>query len=383
MRRMRAHVLTAAIAVVLAAGSSPTVARAETRTAPPPPTPNPGRNAILTGMAARSATDAWAVGHYRNTRAHQTATLILHWNGRTWSKMPSPNPSLSENELNAVSADPSGDAWAVGFDYRHGSRALILHWGGTAWFSEQPPFSRRSLLLGVGVDSAQDAWAVGRHYSASGVPQTLALHWNGSTWSRIDAPSPGSRWDDLWAVTARSPTDAWAVGAYANGNGVVYHALILHWDGHAWSRAATPRGRSTQLFGVTALSKDDAWAVGEKHCAPVAWHWNGHTWSDVPVRRKGCSSLSAVSADSSSDAWAVGNSTGGLPVHVHSFTVHWDGTAWTHVKSPTPTLTYAFLSGVAAISASDAWAVGRFKDNHTGSYRPLILRWDGTRWRQR
>jgi hypothetical protein len=42
-------------------------------------------------------------------------TVIEQWNGSSWSVVPSPNPSASENILNAAAADPgSGQAWAVG-----------------------------------------------------------------------------------------------------------------------------------------------------------------------------------------------------------------------------------------------------------------------------
>ena len=38
------------------------------------------------------------------------------------------------------------------------------------------------------------------------------------------------------------------------------------------------------------------------------------------------------------------------------------------------------LSGVSAISATDAWAVG-YASSRTGQ-QPLILHWNGTAWRQ-
>jgi hypothetical protein len=41
--------------------------------------------------------------------------VIEQWIGSSWSVVTSPNPSASENVLNAAAADPvSGQAWAVG-----------------------------------------------------------------------------------------------------------------------------------------------------------------------------------------------------------------------------------------------------------------------------
>jgi len=45
----------------------------------------PGRPGGLTGAAAVSPTDAWAVGSYGTFK-----TLILHWDGTAWAKVPSP-----------------------------------------------------------------------------------------------------------------------------------------------------------------------------------------------------------------------------------------------------------------------------------------------------
>jgi hypothetical protein len=52
--------------------------------------------------------------------------------------------------------------------------------------------------------------------------------------------------------------------------------------------------------------------------------------------------------------------------------VHWNGTAWKHVPSPP-----GDLSGVAATSAQNAWAVGIGE-----SGQAVILRWNGQLWKQ-
>lgn len=43
---------------------------------------------LLNGIAAASATSAWAVGYYKGSVSR---TLILRWNGRAWKRVPSPN----------------------------------------------------------------------------------------------------------------------------------------------------------------------------------------------------------------------------------------------------------------------------------------------------
>jgi hypothetical protein len=113
-------------------------ARAAPRMAPRAPalSPNPSSTGnFLSGVSAVSATDAWAVGYYDNSSGVGD-TLILHWNGTAWSKVKSPNPSSTSNVLSGVSAVSATDAWAVG-DYQNNTTGaddtLILHWNGTSW----------------------------------------------------------------------------------------------------------------------------------------------------------------------------------------------------------------------------------------------------------
>lgn len=176
---------------------------------------------VLNGVSAVSSTDVWAVG----------GSLILHWNGSAWAKVPDPNPNSTSN-LSAVSARSPSEAWAVGSyctsGCNSGSRvfqALLLRWNGTAWtrvVSPEPRGAVSSFLQGVSVHSPSDAWAVG-YYCASApcytfgpaVLHTLILHWNGTRWTVVRSPDPGgTNGSSLNAVSALSTSNAWAFGSY-------------------------------------------------------------------------------------------------------------------------------------------------------------------------
>jgi hypothetical protein len=86
---------------------------------------------MLYGVAALSARSAWAVGLSGIGAANKT--LILHWNGRTWKRIRSPNPSGNSN-LTAVTVTSDRSAWAVGSSYARGAfTTLILRWNGRSW----------------------------------------------------------------------------------------------------------------------------------------------------------------------------------------------------------------------------------------------------------
>ena len=106
------------------------------------PSPTPGlRNGggLLTGVSALTGSDAWASGFY-NTNSGGEGTLLLHWNGTSWTRVPSPTPrpggSTGGSFLNGVDMVATGDVWSAGgtlFDSTGKERTLLLHWNGVAW----------------------------------------------------------------------------------------------------------------------------------------------------------------------------------------------------------------------------------------------------------
>ena len=92
-------------------------------------------------------------------------------------------------------------------------------------------------LNGVAAASAADAWAVGytgKSYSG----RALMLHWNGSAWSRVTTPAVLTGPGELTAVTVVSASSAWAVGS--TGSSGQPHTLLLHWNGSAWREVTNP-----------------------------------------------------------------------------------------------------------------------------------------------
>lgn len=90
--------------------------------------------------------------------------------------------------------------------------------------------------------------------------------------------------------------------------------------------------------------------------------------------------LSGVSAVSDTDAWAVGSTNAALNgVGAKPLIDTWNGTAWTQVATPATPGNTARLVAVSASSATDAWAVGRTQVNRE-DFAPLALHWNGAAW---
>ena len=177
----------------------------------------------------------------------------------------------------------------------------------------------------------------------------------------------------LAGVAAVSPRLAWAVGETGSG-----HPLIERWNGVSWRVARGLAGADGGLSAVAAVSAQNAWAVGvTKAGFPLIARWNGMSWHRMRVAgpRGGLSGVSAVSPDS---AWAVGSRGLGFCCS-KPLVLRWDGSTWTRVPSPGLGGRHAELTGVSAVSATDAWTVGAI--NTGGNLEAVIEHWNGTRWR--
>jgi hypothetical protein len=261
----------ALIAVAPAAASATTCQSSGAQ----PPNVGTGDN-VLIGVAAPSVCNAWAVGYYFSYTSYTLQTLIERWNGTAWNHVASPNVRATNDQLLGVAATSSSNAWAVGFYYAVPleEQTLIERWNGTSWNRVASPnpggSSNSNELKGVAATSSTNAWAVGYYYNGTG-EQTLILHWDGTSWTRVASPNPGgsSNLNELSGVAATSSSNAWAVGDYYNGT--TFRTLIVHWNGTGWKRQPSPNVGSfaNSLFGVSASSSTNAWAVGDYYNGSV------------------------------------------------------------------------------------------------------------------
>src|SRR6266566_2892337 len=298
----------------------------------------------LAGVAAVSSKDIWAVGGHYDSSSGQILSLIENWNGTSWSVVPSPNAGSVENSLFGVAAISSTDVWAVGsyFNYSGTGGALIENWNGTSWsVVASPNPGTCGGLSGVTAISSTDVWAVGTTATCGSVNKTLIEHWNGTRWSVVTSPNPGSG-GSLSGVVAVSSINVWAVGTYYNKSNTE-RTLIEHWNGTSWSVVKSPNVwlSTNYLSGVTAVSATDVWAGGTYDNSSgqeltLIENWNGTSWSVVPSPNVGSgeNDLYSVEATSATNVRAVGGRYYNSKQPFLTLTERWNGTKWSVVKSP-------------------------------------------------
>lgn len=241
-------------------------------------------------------------------------------------------------------------------------------------------------LVSIASISSTDAWTVG-HTSTTSSTNSLIEHWNGRSWKIIPAAQVNPGQEALAAVAAVSRNDVWAVGVTPSSGGT--QALIEHWNGIRWNVVPAPTpphpNDSYILSAVTALSSTDVWAVGYDVFyggqQSLALHWDGTAWSVIPtptitqgLGNPADDALNSITAISSHDIWAAGSFNYGNQGLIE----HWDGTSWNVVTSPAPsTVSNLYtLNSIAADASGHVWAVG--EDLNAGL--PLIEQWTGTSW---
>jgi hypothetical protein len=186
-------------------------------------------------------------------------------------------------------------------------------------------------------------------------------------WGIVSSPNVGTADNQLSAVRASSQSNAWAVGSYATTAPTpVRQTLTEHWNGAKWAVVSSPNSGTGDnfLMGVAVPSATNAWAVGSSsdktlNQSTLIEHWNGTAWSIVTSLNPGTDHnfLGGIAAVSANNIWAVGgyDSAGGPR---QTLIEHWNGIAWTQVPSPNVGTSNNWLSSVAVVSASNAWAVG-------------------------
>jgi len=313
-----------------------------------------------------------------------------------WSVVPSINPSTRNNPLNAVAALSPTNIWAVGFasDF-----PLIEHWNGASWKVVSNPGPSGGFLNSIFAVSKNDIWAVGSIFSYSSTRQTLIEHWNGNAWKVVPSPATGN----LYAVTAASADEVWAVGTNQTATTNKSQVIIEHWEGKGWKivPGANPGTGENILNGITAITAHDVWAVGlSTNAVPrssgvsprtvpnptyqtLVEHWNGTKWQAVvsPNPAAATNWLRAVAAISSNNVWAVGQQAPHGDMPEQTLIEHWNGQIWSVVPSPNVGAAGGNLIGIAVVNKDNIWAVGVSSTGFTSfSWRTLIEHWNGRSW---
>ncbi len=106
-----------------------------------------------------------------------------------------------------------------------------------------------------------------------------------------DGAQPETSDSYLNSVAAAPDGTAWAVGW--TGTNTSIRALLMRWNGAAWTTVPNPSPGGSYLYGVTAASDSGtAWAVGTANDKTLILRWNGTAWTRAPSPDAGREAIS-------------------------------------------------------------------------------------------
>lgn len=305
-----------------------------------------------------------------------------------WHLQASPNPGGFSNFLFGASALSGHDIWAVGnASDGVGQQALAEHWDGVGWTAVPTPFlPTGGSFSSVAATSSCDVWAVGLTYDTSAAERSLIEHWDCNRWSVVPSPAVTAAFDDLNSVATTPAGDAWAVGFYENAHGQA-HPLVEHLVNQQWQVVTSPQvGAGASLQGVAVAPDGTVWAAGSftdpasaKSRTLILRFHDGH-WTVIPGpdHGPGNNALAAV-AVAATPAAAVQVAAVGSWYSTDLKTrgpliVAWDGSRWRELPNnllPSAPGSSAPLFGVALTGKGDVLAAGLVSAGGT-SARTLI-----------
>lgn len=301
-----------------------------------------GADSVLGSITAPSASDAFAAGTSCGSPCTATSLLASHWDGRSWQQLAPPSGFSTKVGGAVTAASSASDAWVFADIGATVDYAVGLHWNGTAWdISRRLP--KGTVISAAVAPGPGDAWAFGQltgpratpyvvHYDGTGwqripfpivvtaasatsasdiwvIGQTVApgstqskvltLHWNGTTWRTVTLPPITLPHRDVYqpaAIDAVTPRDVWADAVPVSGRGIVVGAILLHWDGTAWTQASAP----THVYQPGPLAGDGhhgLWlAAFNTKFQPVLYHSVGGAWTHqrVPATSGDTTQLAAL-----------------------------------------------------------------------------------------
>jgi hypothetical protein len=194
------------------------------------PSPSPGEFAALESVSCVNESWCTAVGWFNETGSDFQSTLVLNFDGATWSVVPSPNGG-SYDRLQSVSCVSTASCVAVGFTEEDEEDSptimLALIFDGATW----------SIIptLNVGADfeptsvscvSTTSCVVVGSTTS-SGPPQAMVITWDGTTWSSVPSPNPGAVVEFVEGVSCVNEFWCMAVGGYGADDSESFKSLAM------------------------------------------------------------------------------------------------------------------------------------------------------------
>ena len=314
---------------------------------------------ILADVWGSAANDVFVVGHLQSL----TGSVILHYDGATWTSQTVPSVATA---LRSVWGTSASNVWAVG------DGGVILRYDGSSW----------TAVTSGTTESLNAVWGLDASFVIAGGSAGTVLRYNGSTWSPITGAPAVDVYRDVW-------------GTAPNNLYLVSRERVAHYNGASWMLQDLPVPATFRAPGIWGSGARDIYIATR---GGVAHSADGTTWQlqdgadgaelwgvwgsgptdviavgDGTIRRRGQlhwerepgGSGKMLGATSTSLQVVVANDT-----HLRVF-----GSSWLASSSPFVQPSAQRLNGVWAAATNDVFVVAHLQ----GIAGPgPFLRWNGS-----
>jgi hypothetical protein len=126
-------------------------------------------------------------------------------------------------------------------------------------------------------------------FGTGGVPQTLALFWNGSAWKLVVTPNRGTSVNVLSRVSCTSAGQCQAVGWSQDTASGPRKTLIEAWKGTKWTLRASPSpapgSKKDNYLGVTGSALNGVSCVTTSLCFAAGFHAKSNGIDETLIER--------------------------------------------------------------------------------------------------
>lgn len=181
-------------------------------------TSNLAESEIITGLKTNQ------LYHFRIVATNSNGTTTdgsdQTFTTTSWSTETTPNASVPNNRLTAVSCTSSTFCFATAYEVFNGiSYAYGESWNGSEWKIQSGIEPNNGIqFAGVSCTSSTSCTAVGSRTETNGNVVTIAYNWNGTKWTHETTPDEPGTNNRLTSVSCVSTCTA--VGSYTNSAGV-------------------------------------------------------------------------------------------------------------------------------------------------------------------
>jgi hypothetical protein len=172
-------------------------------------------------VSALSANDLWAVGPSAATLGDpvsQRVNLAMHWDGRSWTSIRVPMPSLGRTGLlpARIAAAGPDDLWlSYVSGWRNGANvpAGLLHWNGSTWTRLSLPPSLQYSVSSLAKDGQHGLFVAGIY--------TL-YHYSDGQWTKQELPSSHGKKMQVYGLAwVPGTTSDVGVGQYRDHGAII------------------------------------------------------------------------------------------------------------------------------------------------------------------